>query len=56
MSLVSIYLQKAYRYDTKQAGFVIGAMMLIGVVANPLAVAISGGQRRLPALDDGLAR
>src|SRR5205807_1106485 len=30
--------------------FIVGAMMLIGVVANPLAVWISPGRKRLPML------
>ena len=50
VSLVSIYLQKAHHLDAAAAGFVVGAMMLIGVVANPLAVWISPGPRRLPML------
>jgi MFS family permease len=50
MSLVSIYLQKAHGYDTKQAGWIVGAMMLISVVANPLAVWYSPGKKRLRAL------
>ena len=50
VSLVSIYLQKAHHLDAAAAGFVVGAMMLIGVVANPLAVWISPGTRRLPML------
>jgi MFS family permease len=32
------------------AGFIVGMMMLIGVVANPVAVWISPGRRRLPML------
>lgn len=50
VSLVSIYLQKAHHLDAAAAGFVVGAMMLIGVVANPLAVWISPGRKRLPML------
>jgi MFS family permease len=49
-SLVSIYLQRACGYDTRSAGFVLGAMMLISMVANPLAVALSAGPRRLIVL------
>jgi DHA1 family multidrug resistance protein-like MFS transporter len=49
-SLVSIYLQKAWSYNPKQAGFVVGAMMLISTIANPLAVALFPGKRRLPSL------
>jgi len=49
-SLVSLYLQKAHNYDPKHAGFVVGAMMLLSVLANPMAVYISPRNRRLPAL------
>jgi MFS family permease len=49
-SLLSIYLQKAHGYGVKQAGFAIGSMMLLSVVVNPLAVYLSPGRRRLPAL------
>src|SRR5258705_4069408 len=49
-SLVSIYLQKAHGYDARHAGWVIGAMMLTSMAANPIAVFLSPGQRRLPAL------
>jgi MFS family permease len=50
LSLASIYLQKAYGYDVKRTGFVIGAMMLISVIVNPIAVYYSAGRRRLPML------
>src|SRR5438046_2151943 len=49
-SLVSIYLQKAHGYDARHTGWVIGAMMLTSMVANPISVFLSPGQRRLPAL------
>ncbi len=49
-SLLSIYLQKAHGYSVKEAGFAIGSMMLLSVVVNPLAVNLSPGRRRLPAL------
>jgi len=49
-SLVSIYLQKAHGYDARHTGWVIGAMMLTSMIANPIAVFLSPGQRRLPAL------
>ena len=55
ISLVSIYLQKAHGYDTQQAGFVVGSMMLISMFANPVAVAVSNGKRRLPMLGSILA-
>jgi MFS family permease len=50
LSLLSIYLQKAFDYSTKQAGFVVGGMMLLSVIVNPLAVYASPHKRRLPAL------
>jgi MFS family permease len=50
ITLASIYLQKAHGLDTPRAGFIVGAMMLIGVVINPLCVLVSPGGRRLPAL------
>jgi hypothetical protein len=50
MTLASIYLQKAHGYSAKQAGFTIGAMMLISILINPLAVYLTPGQRRLPSL------
>lgn len=55
VSLVSIYLQKAHHLDAAAAGFAVGAMMLIGVLANPLAVWISPGRKRLPMLVGSLA-
>lgn len=50
ISLLSIYMQKAYGYSTKQAGAVVGSMMLLSVLINPLAVYVSPGLRRLKAL------
>jgi MFS family permease len=50
ISLVSIYLQKAQHMNAAVAGLIVGLMMLIGVVANPLAVWISPGRLRLPML------
>jgi MFS family permease len=50
LSLGSIYLQKARGLSVSQAGLILGSMMLIAVVANPLAVYLSGGRRRLPVL------
>jgi MFS family permease len=49
-TLLSLYLQRAFGYDAKRAGFNIGSMMLLGIVANPLAVWLSPRGRRLPAL------
>ena len=50
ISLVSIYLQKAQHMNAAVAGLIVGLMMLIGVVANPLAVWVSPGRLRLPML------
>jgi MFS family permease len=50
LSLTSIYLLRAMGRDAASVGFTIGIMMLIGVVANPVAVWISPGRRRLPML------
>lgn len=50
LSLASIFLQKAYGYGAKEAGLVVGCMMLLSVIVNPLAVYLSPGRRRLPAL------
>lgn len=55
LSLASIFLQKAYGYGTKEAGLVVGCMMLLSVIVNPLAVYLSPGRRRLPALLGHLA-
>lgn len=54
LSLLSIYLQKAHDYNARHTGFVLGAIMLLGVVVNPLAVYFSPGRRRLPALSASL--
>jgi MFS family permease len=50
LSLASIYLQKAHAYSVKQAGFVVGGMMLLSFFVNPIAVYLSPGKRRLPTL------
>jgi MFS family permease len=50
LSLASIYLQKAHSYTVKQAGFVVGGMMLLSFFVNPLAVYLSPGKRRIPTL------
>jgi MFS family permease len=47
LTLTSIYLQKAHHYSVAKAGLVIGSMMLVAIVANPLAVYLSPGKRRL---------
>lgn len=50
ISLTSIYLQKALGMDVKKAGSILGLMMLISVLMNPLSVWLSPGRRRLAAL------
>jgi MFS family permease len=50
ISLTSIYLLRAQGRDAASAGLAVGAMMLIGVVVNPLAVWLSPGRKRLPFL------
>jgi MFS family permease len=50
LTAVSLYLQKAHGYDVKHAGLIVGAMMLFSILINPLAVYVSPGKRRLPAL------
>jgi len=50
LTLTSIYLLKAMNRNEAAVGFAVGAMMLIGVVANPFAVWISPGRKRLPSL------
>lgn len=50
MTLLSLYLQKAHGYNVKQAGWVVGAMVLLAIISNPILVALSPGKRRLPLL------
>jgi len=50
ITLASIYLQKAHGLSVKQTGFILGTMMLLSTVVNPLAVYLTPGKRRLPAL------
>ena len=50
MSLMSIYLAKAFGLSTARIGFIVGTMMLSATIVNPLAVALTPGKRRLPAL------
>ena len=45
-----IYLLRAHGLDAKRTGFIVGAMMLVSVIVNPLFVYFSGGRRRLPTL------
>jgi MFS family permease len=54
LSLSSIYFQKAQHRDPKETGLFLGIMMLMGVVANPLAVWLSPGRRRLRFLTASL--
>ncbi len=50
LSLVSIYLLKAFNLPAKQVGFVLGTMTLSATVINPLMVYFTPGKLRLPAL------
>lgn len=50
MSLVSIYLLSAKGLDVKRTGFILGAMMLMSILVNPIMVYMSGGRRRLKFL------
>ena len=50
MSLASIYLQRACGRTVQEAGLILGLMMLLGMIANPLGVFLTHGRRRLPAL------
>ena len=50
LSLTSVYLQKAHGLAVERVGFILGAMTLVSVAANPLMVWLCPGRRRLPAL------
>jgi MFS family permease len=50
LSLASIYLQKAHGLNAARTGLIVGQMMLLSVLVNPLAVFLTPGNRRLPAL------
>jgi MFS family permease len=50
LTLLAVFLQKAYHRDPQQTGYVIGTMMLFSMVVNPLATYYTAGKRRLPAL------
>ena len=50
LTLASIYFQKALGMTVMHAGLILGVMMLIGVLANPLAVYLTPGKLRLPGL------
>lgn len=47
MSLLSIYLLSAHGLDVRRTGFIIGSMMLVSIIVNPIMVYVSGGTRRL---------
>jgi MFS family permease len=47
-TLLSLYLQRAFDFDVKRAGFSLGSMMLLGIIANPLCVWLSPHGKRLP--------
>jgi MFS family permease len=53
-SLAGIYLLRARHMDARQAGMVLGATMLLSVVANPTMVWLTPLRRRLPALRGAL--
>jgi hypothetical protein len=50
LSLVSIFMRKAWGRSVEQAGRTVGMMMLLGIVSNPLMVYLTAGGRRLPGL------
>jgi MFS family permease len=49
-TLASIYLQKAQGRSVGETGLILGSMMLVSVVVNPLSVWASPRKRRLPTL------
>jgi MFS family permease len=49
-TLASIYLQKAQGRSVGETGLILGTMMLVSVVVNPLSVWASPRKRRLPTL------
>ncbi len=53
-SLASIYLQRARGLGVKETGFILGAMVLVSVIINPLSVWLTPGRRRLPILSIAL--
>src|SRR5688572_24543173 len=50
ITLASIYLQKAQGRSVRETGLLLGSMMLVSVVVNPLSVWASPRKRRLPTL------
>ncbi len=47
VTLASVYLQKALLRSPKETGFILGTMMLIAVVVNPILVYVTSGPRRI---------
>jgi FSR family fosmidomycin resistance protein-like MFS transporter len=50
ISLASVYLQKALGQTPKETGFVLGTMMLVAVVVNPILTFVTRGARRIPSM------
>ncbi len=50
VALLSVYLQRVFGLGLKDTGLILGLMMLLATVVNPLAIWLTGGSRRLPAL------
>jgi hypothetical protein len=50
LSLASIYVQKAFGRSVREAGLMVGLMMLPSVFVNPIFVFLSPRKRRLPML------
>jgi MFS family permease len=50
LSLASLYLQRAHNFDAQRTGAVLGTMMLLSIVVNPLLVWLTPAGRRLPSL------
>jgi len=50
VTLASVFLQKAYGLDAARTGYILGTMMIISIIVNPLTVYLSAGHRRLPTL------
>jgi MFS family permease len=50
VSLIGIYLQKAHGLSAQKTGAILGSMMLISIVVNPLAVWVSPRGKRLPVM------
>jgi hypothetical protein len=50
LSLAAIYVRNVFALTVAQSGLFVGVMMLPSVIFNPLAVYLTPGKRRLPAL------